>query len=41
MNYQSTKLRQALASEYVAGTLIGAARRRFQRLLAEDRTLRE
>lgn len=41
MNYQSTKLRQALASEYVAGTLIGAARKRFKRLLAEDPTLRE
>ena len=41
MKDQSTKLRQALASEYVAGTLIGAARRRFQRLLAEDHTLRE
>jgi anti-sigma-K factor RskA len=41
MNYRSTKLRQALASEYVAGTLIGAARRRFQRLLAEDPSLRE
>ncbi|MCC2656823.1 MAG: hypothetical protein K0Q76_1931 [Panacagrimonas sp.] len=41
MNYQSTKLRQALASEYVAGTLTGAARRRFQRLMAEDPSLRE
>lgn len=41
MNYRSTKLRQALASEYVAGTLVGAARRRFQRLMAEDPSLRE
>jgi anti-sigma-K factor RskA len=41
MNYRSTKLRQALASEYVAGTLTGAARRRFQRLMAEDPTLRD
>lgn len=41
MNYQSTKLRQALASEYVAGTLIGAARKRFKRLLNEDPSLRE
>lgn len=41
MNYRSTKLRQALASEYVAGTLIGAARKRFKRLIAEDPTLRD
>ncbi|MGQ0698566.1 MAG: anti-sigma factor [Panacagrimonas sp.] len=41
MNYQSTQLRQALASEYVAGTLVGAARRRFQKLLAQDPSLRE
>jgi anti-sigma-K factor RskA len=41
MNYRSTKLRQALASEYVAGTLTGAARRRFKRLMAEDPTLGE
>ena len=41
MNYRSTKLRQALASEYVAGTLTGAARRRFQRLMAEDPSLRD
>lgn len=41
MNYRSTKLRQALASEYVAGTLIGAARKRFKRLLADDPSLRE
>lgn len=41
MKYESTKLRQALASEYVAGTLIGAARKRFKRLLANDASLRE
>ncbi|MGH8519803.1 MAG: anti-sigma factor [Panacagrimonas sp.] len=41
MNYRSTKLRQALASEYVAGTLTGAARERFKRLMAEDPSLRE
>jgi anti-sigma-K factor RskA len=41
MNYRSSKLRQALASEYVAGTLIGAARQRFKRLMAEDPSLRE
>lgn len=41
MNYGSTKLRQALASEYVAGTLIGAARQRFKRLMAQDPSLRD
>ena len=41
MNYRSSKLRQALASEYVAGTLTGAARRRFKRLMSEDPSLRE
>lgn len=30
-----------LAAEYVIGTLTGAARRRFRRLLTEDRELRE
>lgn len=30
-----------LAAEYVAGTLIGAARRRFQRQLGQDQSLRE
>lgn len=40
MNYRSTKLRQALAAEYVAGTLVGAARRRFKRLMTHDAELR-
>ena len=40
MNYESTKLKQMLAAEYVIGTLVGAARRRFQRLLKQDRWLR-
>lgn len=40
MNYRAPKLRQMLAAEYVAGTLVGAARRRFRRLLAEDPALR-
>jgi anti-sigma-K factor RskA len=34
-----TKLRHALAAEYVLGTLRGRARERFKRLAAEDRTL--
>lgn len=41
MNYRSSKLRQALASEYVAGTLTGAARRRFKHLMSEDPSLRD
>ncbi|MGQ0530332.1 MAG: anti-sigma factor [Panacagrimonas sp.] len=40
MKYESTRLKQMLAAEYVIGTLVGAARRRFQRLLAGDRWLR-
>lgn len=40
MKYQSSKLRQMLAAEYVTGTLTGAARRRFRRLLAVDPQLR-
>ncbi len=41
MKYQSSKLRQMLAAEYVTGTLTGAARRRFRRLLAADPLLRD
>jgi len=40
MKYRDEKLRQMLSAEYVLGTLRGAARRRFQRLLREDRALR-
>ena len=36
MNYQRPELRDALASEYVLGTLHGPARRRFQQLLKAD-----
>lgn len=36
MNYQRPELRDALASEYVLGTLHGPARRRFQHLLKAD-----
>lgn len=39
MKYQGRKLRQMLAAEYVLGTLRGAARRRFRRLLRTDATL--
>jgi anti-sigma-K factor RskA len=40
MKYDNTRLKQMLAAEYVIGTLVGAARRRFRRLLAQDRWLR-
>src|SRR5437667_3914315 len=41
MNYNRPELRDRLASEYVLGTLQGRARKRFQRLLKSDRTLRD
>lgn len=41
MNYDSPKLRDMLAAEYALGTLHGRARRRFERLLARDETLRQ
>ncbi|HLA74380.1 MAG TPA: hypothetical protein VJM76_00520, partial [Gammaproteobacteria bacterium] len=40
MRYQDPKLRALLAGEYVLGTLHGAPRRRFERLLLEDARLR-
>ena len=40
MNYNKPQLRQMLAAEYALGTLAGPARRRFQRLLADDPALR-
>jgi len=36
MNYNRPELRDALASEYVLGTLHGRARRRFQQLMKDD-----
>lgn len=41
MNYTDPTLRNCLASEYALGTLGGAARRRFERLMAGDATLRD
>ena len=41
MNYRRPELQQRLASEYVLGTLHGAARRRFQKLLLHDAGLRD
>jgi anti-sigma-K factor RskA len=41
MRYDRPELRDRLASEYALGTLHGAARRRFERLLETDRALRD
>ena len=41
MKFDSSDLRNALAAEYVLGTLRGRARQRFARLLDADRTLGE
>jgi anti-sigma-K factor RskA len=41
MKYDHLELRQRLAAEYALGTLRGLARRRFERVLAGDRGLRD
>jgi anti-sigma-K factor RskA len=41
MNYTNPQLRDALAAEYVLGTLRGGARRRFQQLMLQYPSLRE
>ncbi|MDP2229220.1 MAG: anti-sigma factor [Moraxellaceae bacterium] len=41
MNYRHPELQQRLAGEYVVGTLHGAARRRFEKLLVSDRGLQQ
>lgn len=40
MNYNTPQLRELLAGEYMLGTLTGAARRRFERLMLQDADLR-
>lgn len=41
MRYENPELRDRLAAEYALGTLRGAARRRFQRLMKDDPGLRD
>lgn len=41
MNYRNPKLKNALSSEYVLGTLRGRARTRYQQLQLKDAELRE
>ena len=41
MNYNNETLRNALAAEYVLGTLRGGARRRFKQVMMESQTVSE